>query len=47
VVSKIICQSRRKDEGLSALSKVKGYFEKVGGEWRAKRGKKKLGLGAT
>jgi hypothetical protein len=47
VVSKIICQSRRKDEGLSALSKVEGYFEKVGGEWRAKRGKKKLGLGAT
>jgi hypothetical protein len=24
--------------GLSTLSKVGGYFEKVGGEWRAKRG---------
>jgi len=24
--------------GLSTLSKVGGYFEKVGGEWQAKRG---------
>jgi hypothetical protein len=24
--------------GLSTLSKIGGYFEKVGGEWQAKRG---------
>jgi hypothetical protein len=29
--------------GISTLSKVEGYFEKVGGECRAKRGKKNLG----
>ena len=31
--------------GLSTLSKVEGYFDKVGGKRRAKLGKKKLGWG--
>ena len=29
--------------GLSTLSKVEGYFEKVGGERRAKQGETNLG----
>jgi hypothetical protein len=33
IVSKVKCLS-----GLSTLSKVEGYFEKVGGECRAKQG---------